>query len=573
MFRQKLRDMKVGKKLWVSFGIIIILMMILGIGAIFGINKTVSIGENYAQVTIPQVEQIGLARRNMMSVRQYLLRAIVTDDKEEFKEISEGIDESRENLISNLENLSRLNATYKKEVDDIMNTLGPAVELTDRILDLSMDTTGDGWEKAYVLYVNEYSVIFDNAAEKIIALNTLINTDVKHQAEELDHAKKLQIFLQILILTGVIVLTIIMVKGLVGMIRRPINEIEAAMKCAAEGRFADAEITYESKDELGQLAQNVKGVLGHLDFLIGDIDFALENISRGDLTVQCETPEAYVGELETIKDAILKTLMGLTETISEMNLVSNQVSTGSAQVADAAQALSQGATEQASSVEELSAAINEVANHVNDNAKRANDAKEGTVKTSTNVLESNQQMGEMQDAMNMIIAKSEETVKIVKAIEDIAFQTNILALNAAVEAARAGEAGKGFAVVADEVRVLAQKSSDAAKNTTVLIEETINAIDRGKTIVDETAIGMHKIVDEVQQVTNIVTKIAEASDTQADQINQITVGMDQISSVIQTTSATAEESAATSEELSSQSQTLKELVVQFKLNEKIIRKK
>ena len=571
MLKEKLRNMKVSKKLWLSFGIIILLMIIIGTGSIFGINKTVQIGEHYAQVTIPEVNQIGQARRNMMSVRRYVLRSIITDQKDEFKEISDGIDGDRKALVGNLDKLKKLNPKYKDNVDEIMQILDPAVGYTDEILALSQKPGQKGWEEAYDLYINEYSTIFDNAAEKIIALNEMINNDVAVQEKELSGAKHMQLTLQIIILIITILLAIAMVTALIRALNRPIKEIEQAMRNASEGRFKDANINYESNDELGLLAKSVKEVMGHLQFIIEDLDYGLESISRGDLTVRCERPEAYVGELAAIRDAVLKTIVGLTKTISDMNAVSQQVSSGSTQVASGAQALSQGATEQASSVEELSAAINEVAGHVNDNASRANDAKEGSINTSNNVEHSNQQMEEMVEAMNKIIAKSEETGKIVKAIEDIAFQTNILALNAAVEAARAGEAGKGFAVVADEVRVLAQKSSDAAKNTTVLIEETIDAIDKGKVIADETAAGMQAIVDEVVGVTELVSKIAEASDSQADQINQITVGMDQISSVIQTTSATAEESAATSEELSGQAVTLTGLVSQFQINEDMIK--
>ena len=571
MLGKKLRDMKVSKKLWLSFGVIILLMIIIGIGSVFGISKTVRIGENYAQVTIPQVEQIGQARRNMMSVRRYVLRAILTEKKDEFQQIEQGIDEDRNGLVANLDKIEKFNPEYKDEVKEILQILEPAVGYTDEILSLSKQQGEQNWEKAYNLYLNEYSTIFDNAAEKIIALNDMINKDVAVQEHELAGAKRMQLTLQIIILIATILLAIGMVTALIRALNRPIKEIEHAMKNASEGKFREANITYESEDELGLLAQGVKAVMGHLQFIIEDLDYGLESISRGDLTVRCEKPEAYVGELAAIRDAVLKTIVGLTKTISDMNTVSQQVSSGSTQVASGAQALSQGATEQASSVQELSAAINEVAGHVNDNAKRANDAKEGSINTSNNVEHSNQQMTEMVEAMNKIIAKSEETGKIVKAIEDIAFQTNILALNAAVEAARAGEAGKGFAVVADEVRVLAQKSSDAAKNTTILIEETIDAIDKGKIIADETADGMKAIVDEVVGVTELVTKIAEASDSQADQINQITVGMDQISSVIQTTSATAEESAATSEELSGQAVTLTGLVSQFQINEDLVK--
>ena len=168
--------------------------------------------------------------------------------------------------------------------------------------------------------------------------------------------------------------------------------------------------------------------------------------------------------------------------------------------------------------------------------------------------------------MSDISKTSADIGKVIKVIEDIAFQTNILALNAAVEAARAGSAGKGFAVVADEVRNLAQKSSDSAKNTTALIENAVVAVDRGVSLAMNTNRAFEEVGEKTFNMNKLVSEISEAARNQSQNISQILIGVEQISNVVQMNSATAEESAAASEELSAQAGMLQNLVSRFELD-------
>ena len=227
--------------------------------------------------------------------------------------------------------------------------------------------------------------------------------------------------------------------------------------------------------------------------------------------------------------------------------------------------MAQGSTEQASSVEELSSSINSISQQVNTNAEVARTASLKANEVGEGMQVSNKKMEEMMEAMTDISGSSREIGKIIKTIEDIAFQTNILALNAAVEAARAGAAGKGFAVVANEVRNLASKSAEASQNTSALIERSIKAVENGTRIADETAKSLLQAVEGAKEATRIINQISEASEHQAKAINQVTIGIEQISSVVQSNSATSEQSAAASEELSSQAQVLKRLVSTVRL--------
>lgn len=299
--------------------------------------------------------------------------------------------------------------------------------------------------------------------------------------------------------------------------------------------------------------------------VITDIDYLLTQISSGNLDIFSRCPERYVGDYRHILTALRRLKKGLTESFGNILSVSEQVSAGASQVSSGAQTLAQGATEQASSIEELSASITEITQHVMDNANDASRASHLTHEGREIMESSVREMELARQAMEEISVTSKNISKVIKAIDDIAFQTNILALNAAVEAARAGAAGKGFAVVADEVRNLSQKSAEAAKNTTALIESSIQAVEKGTAIVNKTSEGFSIVAQKAAESSVLVEEIASKAQQQAAAISQIKIGIEQVSSVVQMNSATSEESAAASEELSSQADVLKNLVSQFKL--------
>lgn len=290
---------------------------------------------------------------------------------------------------------------------------------------------------------------------------------------------------------------------------------------------------------------------------------ASNKIADGDLDVVIDIDAK--DEVGVLAASFTKMSNNINEVMTNINNAAEQVAAGSKQLSDSSIELSQGATEQATSIEELTASIEEISSQTKLNADNANEANELAEIAKKNAIQGNGRMEEMLEAMKEINKSSSNISKIIKVIDEIAFQTNILALNAAVEAARAGQHGKGFAVVAEEVRNLAARSANAAKETTDMIEGSIKKVEDGTKIATETAEALNKIVEDVDKVANIVGDIANASDEQASGAAQISQAIMQVSEVVQTNSTTSEESAAASEELSSQAELLKEQVAKFKL--------
>ena len=370
-----------------------------------------------------------------------------------------------------------------------------------------------------------------------------------------------------LILSEVIIFILVQVINFVRISNalKPLKKISEVGKEVAGGNF-DVEIHYPHKDEIGELSSSISEVIGRSKKIVFDLRDRLDAMAGGNFTENLESEE-YVGDYAPLLESLKHIQEDMNKTLQEVHASSVQVLSSAEQVNTGAQTLSQGATEQASSIEELSANMQDISQSIQASTKTAGDAYKLQGEAGVAVLQSNEKMEEMRKAMDDITAKSNEISKIIKTIDDIAFQTNILSLNAAIEAARAGAAGKGFAVVADEVGNLAQKSAKAAQNTGLLIEETIEAVEKGAKITEETAESLNSVSKSTEEVNTLIEKISSASSKDLEGITSLNQGLQQISSVVQANSATAEQSAAASEELTGQANKMNELVERFQLKE------
>ncbi len=379
---------------------------------------------------------------------------------------------------------------------------------------------------------------------------------------ELRQLTAIMLALSVLAVAALTLLVIIQVRCIIG---RPVAELSQAATRIAEGAL-DQSIRFHSNDELGVLADDFNRVTLRLrDYVtyIDEIASVLREIAEGglDFTLRQE----YTGEFTKIRDSLDEISLRLNSVMGQLNSASRDVAAGAEQVSSGALQLSQGSTEQAAEVEALAGHISAVSESVGYIAQGAQRASQISQEVKGGLLASSGKMQDMTDTLQKISDRSTEIHRIVKTIEDIAFQTNILALNAAVEAARAGEAGKGFAVVADEVRMLAGKSSAAAKETTALLGQTVDSMAEGARAAQDTSESMLAVVAQADEMSKLVDGIAAYTQEQAANAQEITQGIEQISHVVQSNVATAETSAAASEELSGQAAVLREMVSKFRL--------
>ena len=363
-----------------------------------------------------------------------------------------------------------------------------------------------------------------------------------------------------------ILLSVIVALALAVNIATPMKACAERMKLLVKGDLNTPMPKINSKDETGMLARSTASLVEGLSTVINDISYLLNEMANQNLNIRTEHEDVYVGSFRDILLSMRNMKSELNSAMRQVNYSAGQVAAASSQLSASAQTLSQGTTEQASSVEELAVRINKISAQAKNTANGAMDVRGKTHQTGKEVSLCNQKMQDLVEAMDKIQTSSNEIEKILKTIDDIAFQTNILALNASVEAARAGSAGKGFAVVAEEVRSLAGKSAEAAQNTSVLIENSTEAVHKGTKIVKNTAEILLGVVSSIQFMVDSIDQIATVSNEQSNAVEQVSLGINQISDVVQSNSATAEESAAASEQLSSEAASLKHLVNQFTLS-------
>lgn len=556
-----MKNLTISKKLFLTFGLIAVLFCFTVIIAIISLFSTGNKFESFYKGPYEITNKSADAETNIQTVAKLIGYSMMEEDenktaqyiqtaKDTIEKLRDATSYMRENFKEGISIVDTYDSTMKSVMDD-----------RDKVFELAGQNRNS---EAIELYFSKVMPEFIKAQQNLVEIGTMASEIATNNYNKAMGQIRVTTVTLLSLFAITLAITILMALYIIKSITYPIKELEKAAKEMSEGSL-NISIDYESKDELGNLANSIRVLTEGVKTIIEDIGRILDGLSKGDFHVTSNCLENYKLDYVPILTAMRLIRDNLNGTLSQISESAQQVAIGSSQMAESAQSLAEGATDQAGAVEELTATIENVAAMAEGIASNAENAFERIQKSGEKAENGSKEMEKLTEAMGRISNTSKEIENIITSIEDIASQTNMLSLNASIEAARAGEAGKGFAVVANQIGKLAADSSQSALNTRELIVKTLDEIEIGNSITVSTSEAFKDVIDSMRDFAEVARDSSEASTSQASSLKQVQQGIEQISSVVQNNSAAAEETSATSEELLAQSENLKSLVSRFKL--------
>lgn len=553
------KDMKLRSKFIFTLVLMTIMVtLLIGLAQFSFLKMSDMMVNDFVQIEYDNMKSQMSMRKDIQSINKRLLLAMYDPSNNPVKEQREDFDSRFKDMR---DRLSKLENTLEDKT--LLANLSTAMDALEKdsyaLLDMldKGDTAG-----AIAFYQQGFNAV--TSENFVSALSAVGKLSDEHSEAKIQEAKDMRSKESMLLGVVFVIVILLYVFAFLKLQRDITGRIGTVSKAIKRMRSGHLNIAFNKKyigsDELGEMVDDFSALSGELKKIITDICAVLSEMSKGNFAVQSMDENMYVADYASILQSYREINQNLKNVFGSINQVAADVESGSEQIANGSVALSQGATEQASTLEELSASIYALSTRISAQAQKAGNIESYFGEVSEKISDENQQMGEMLLAMEEIEDKSNQVERIIKAIDDIAFQTNILALNAAIEAARAGVYGKGFAVVADEVRNLAGKSADAAAETSVLIESTINAVKKGVNIVDHAAKTLGDVMDGSEKSKEMVSEIAGSMVTDAKSISEVSKGLEEVSKVVQQNSATSEESSASSQDLNENAASLKEMI-------------
>lgn len=554
------RKKKVGDKLKYAFGTVIVTFMFAMLMAFIAIIlMNADTKKFYEEAYMSSVAQMEI-RKDVQLVSKNILWALTVDNTGAAQSYLSAADQAAQKVESNVEEL-RQSYADRTAVDDLQQAVSEMEDIRAQLMELAKQREK---AKALVIFNGDYNNALVTVQNKLVIIGDNATQEATTQYRAARTTGIGSIILTVVL--GVVSLnfSIVIRKTITKNMLRPIKQIQKASADLKAGNL-DVDITYESPDELGQLANDFKDACATLHAMVEDTGVLLDQMANGDFTISEDNKSKYVGSFVEQFESMHQLGSQMSETLEQINVASEQVAQGSGQLSCGAQALAEGATDQAGAVEELTATVENITEVANNNAAAAEKSYETVREAAEHAGQSREDLERLTEAMQRIDATSKEIQNIIGSIEDIAEQTNLLSLNASIEAARAGEAGRGFAVVAEQIGKLAGDSARAAVNTRDLLGKSLQEVENGNVITEKTVEALNQILETMNRFADAAKGSSESSREQADMLRQVEQGIEQISSVVQSNSASAEETSATSQQLSAQSDELKTLVGKFKL--------